>query len=73
MHLETNMLHPPPPPPPQTDMTMENPPFEDVFPIEHGIFQFLLVSWNVHFYIIFITMSSLLFATRLDRSCTRMK
>ncbi len=24
--------------PPKTDMTMENPPFEDVFPIEHGEF-----------------------------------
>ena len=23
-------------PPPKTNMTMENPPFEDVFPIEHG-------------------------------------
>ncbi len=28
-------------PPEQTNMTMENPPFEDVFPIEHEIFQFL--------------------------------
>ena len=23
----------------KTDMAMENPPFEDVFPIEHGVFQ----------------------------------
>ena len=27
-----------PPPPPKTNMTMEDPPFEDVFPIEHGDF-----------------------------------
>ena len=25
--------------PPKTNMTMENPPFEDVFPIEHGDFE----------------------------------
>ena len=25
-------------PPPKTNMTMEHPPFEDVFPIKHGHF-----------------------------------
>ena len=26
------------PPPPKTDMAIENPPFEDVFPVENGDF-----------------------------------
>ena len=36
------------PPPPKTNMTMENPPFEDVFPIENGGFSIaMLAYWRV--------------------------
>ena len=39
--------------PPKTNMTMENPPFEDVFPIENGDFShIMLVFRGVMFFVV---------------------